>query len=113
MPVIAVKKAPCLMTVYRVIRGIHIKNNLPRRRLIRLHKHLDSIATKSATTCLYRCFKPASPAGVNSNRFNVLLPANGLPRSDGLTRPAPVRSAPAEQANTLSRHNSSWSFKSS
>ena len=41
MPVVPVKKAAPLVTVYRVIGGIHIQDNLLRRCLIRLQKHLD------------------------------------------------------------------------
>jgi len=39
--VIAVKKAPLLMPVQRVVGGVQIKDDLPRRALVRLEKQID------------------------------------------------------------------------
>ena len=110
MPVVTVKEAPCLMTVYRVIRGIHIQDNLLRRRLMRLQKYIHQ---QRIHRHKIRHYLLVTVLTIRLTRRRQLQPIQRaiarqrLTPSDARTRPAPVISVTSHSnASNRSRHNS-------
>ena len=89
------KESAFLVAMDRIVDGVQIQHDLFGRRLAAamnastIHR---SIASGSMTIFLYRSWAP-TVAPVNSNRFNVHLPASDFPRSRACRRSSPSGSA--------------------